>query len=93
NAPRAAVSALTGECCDRRIARLDDLLSIARSTVELKVSLADGAGIAWLYQHGDVVGRRDDDEFAHVTVRLDEADLARFQARHGRQAEAGATRH
>jgi len=93
NTPRAAVSALTGEGCDRLIGRLDEILSVDRGTVDLKVSLADGAGIAWLYSHGDVVGRRDDDEFAHVTVRLDEADLARFKARHGRQAGAGATRH
>jgi GTPase len=59
----------------------------------VKVSLSDGAGIAWLYSHGDVVGRRDDDEFAHLTVRLDSADLARFRARNGGRAEAGAARH
>jgi GTP-binding protein HflX len=92
NAPRVAVSALTGEGCDTLVDRLDAILSAEASTVEVKVSLSDGAGIAWLYSHGDVVGRRDDEEFAHVTVRLDAADLARFQARAAR-AHAGATRH
>jgi len=81
NAPRVAVSALTGEGCDVLIARLDGVLSAQASTVEMKVSLADGAGLAWVYRHGDVVGRRDDEEFAHLTVRMDAVDLARFRAR------------
>jgi len=93
NAPRAAVSALTGEGCDGLIDRLDAILSAGAATVDLKVALSDGAGIAWLYQNGDVVRRRDDDEWAHVTVRLDEADLARFRARHPASSGAGATRH
>ena len=91
NTPRVAVSALTGEGCEALIARLDDLLAAESATVEVKISLADGAGLAWIYRHGDVVGRHDDDEFAHLTVRLDAADLARFHARGG--AEAAAARH
>ncbi len=92
NAPRVAVSALTGEGCDVLIEKLDGVLSAQASTVEVKVPLADGAGLAWLYRHGDVVGRRDDDEFAHLTVRLDAADLARFRARRGGDG-AAAARH
>ena len=91
NTPRVAVSALTGEGCDNLIARLDDLLAAESATVEVRISLADGAGLAWIYRHGDVVGRRDDEEYAHLTVRLDAADLARFHAR-GRAA-AAAARH
>ncbi len=83
NAPRVAVSALTGEGCEGLVQRLDAMLSADAATVEVKVALSDGAGLAWLYRHGDVVGRRDDDEFAHLTVRLDSADLARFRARAG----------
>jgi GTP-binding protein HflX len=83
NAPRVAVSALTGEGCDQLIARLDDILSSERATVEVSVSLADGARLAWLYRHGDVIERRDDDAFAHLRVRLDGADLARFQSHAG----------
>ena len=70
--------------------RLDGVLSAQASTVEVKVRLVDGAGLAWVYRHGDVVGRRDDDEFAHLTVRMDAADLARFRAR---ETGAGAVRH
>jgi GTP-binding protein HflX len=88
NQPRVAVSALTGEGCGQLVDRLDALLSIESETVQLRIAHADGAGLAWVYRHADVVARRDDEEFAHLTVRIDPANLARFHAR-GR-AEHGA---
>ena len=39
----------------------------------------DGARLAWLYQHGEVVDRHDGDAAVHVTVRLLPADRARFE--------------
>ena len=41
----------------------------------------DGARLAWLYQHGEVVDRHDADAAVHVTVRLLPADRARFERR------------
>jgi GTP-binding protein HflX len=41
----------------------------------------DGARLAWLYQHGEVVDRHDEDAAVHVTVRLLPADRARFERR------------
>jgi GTPase len=96
NATRVAVSALTGEGCDTLIERLDAILSAEAATVEVAVSLSDGASLAWVYRHGDVVGRRDDEEYAHLTVRMDAADLARFHNRASKLAGgigAAATRH
>jgi GTP-binding protein HflX len=46
------------------------------------VPLSDGAGLAWLYERGQVLEREDDERAAHVLVRLDPADLARFRRRH-----------
>jgi GTP-binding protein HflX len=96
NATRVAVSALTGEGCDTLIERLDAILSAEAATVEVAVSLSDGASLAWVYRHGDVVDRRDDEEYAHLTVRMDAADLARFHDRASKLAGgigAAATRH
>ena len=45
------------------------------------MGLADGAAIAWLYRHGQVLSRADDDQKAHFEVSLDAADLARFERR------------
>ena len=38
---------------------------------------SDGAALAWLYRHGEVVERRDDESAAHLMVRLDAADAPR----------------
>jgi GTPase len=75
------LSAVTGEGCDRLLALFDERLESDRSVVDLDVPLTDGAAIAWLYRHGDVVSRRDDEESAHISVRLAEADLGRFRSR------------
>jgi GTPase len=75
------VSALTGEGSDRLLAVVDGHLTAGRRVVDLDVPLTDGAAIAWLYAHGEVMSRRDDDSDAHLTVALDPADLGRFERR------------
>jgi GTP-binding protein HflX len=74
-------SALTGEGSDRLLAVVDGHLTAGRRVVDLDVPLTDGAAIAWLYAHGEVMSRRDDDSAAHLTVALDPADLGRFERR------------
>ena len=76
-----ALSAVTGEGVDRLFARLDRFVTQARAVVDLSVPLADGAALAWLYDRGEVLDRRDEGELAHVQVALDQADLARFERR------------
>jgi GTP-binding protein HflX len=53
----------------------------------LRLRHGDGAAIAWLYANGNVVARRDDEEFAHMTVRLDPAQAARFDRMQRREPE------
>ncbi len=76
-----AISAVTGEGCAALLDILDGRLNAARRVVAIAVDLADGASIAWLYRHGQVLSRSDDDELAHIEVSLDAADLARFERR------------
>jgi GTP-binding protein HflX len=52
-------------------------------TLELDLSPSDGAGLAWLYEHGEVVRRDDAEDAIHLTVRLSPADRARFAGRAG----------
>jgi GTP-binding protein HflX len=75
------ISAATGEGCDGLLAVVDRRLDGDRQPVRLDVALSDGAALAWLYAHGEVVARRDDDEAAHLEVRMSNADLGRFQSR------------
>ncbi|BAE51177.1 GTPase HflX [Paramagnetospirillum magneticum] len=79
-----ALSAVTGQGVDELLAELDRRLGHARETIDVALSLGDGASIAWLYRHGEVVARRDDEAQAFMRVKLDPADVKRF---HQRKAE------
>jgi GTP-binding protein HflX len=76
-----SLSAVTGEGCNALLALLDTRLGEGVRAVPVDVSLADGAGIAWLYRHGEVLERQDDEEMAHLLVNIRPADLDRFTAR------------
>ena len=78
------ISAATGEGQDALLAAIGRHLDESRRLATLSVPLTEGAALAWLYDHGWVVCRKDDETSAHLTVRLDPADLARFERRYGR---------
>ncbi|MEL0144460.1 MAG: hypothetical protein VW931_07140, partial [Alphaproteobacteria bacterium] len=73
-----ALSAVSWEGCDHLLEAIDATLATADSVAEVGVDLSDGATIAWLYQRGEVLSRRDEGMQAHMTVRLAPRDLARF---------------
>ncbi|CAK0744513.1 ribosome rescue factor HflX [uncultured Gammaproteobacteria bacterium] len=83
-----ALSALTGEGLDTLCAVLDRHMTAGRLEVTLAVPHGDGAALAWLYQWGEVLTRRDDSEHVHLCVALDPADWARFHKRHPELAGA-----
>lgn len=76
-----ALSALSGEGCDTLKSHIDELLAHIRARHDLKIDLANGAALAWLYQNGQVLERTDDQEFAHISVALDNSDFQRFTSR------------
>ena len=81
NDERVEVSAATGEGCAALLQQIDRRLDHADRLVRLEVPLADGQTLAWIYRHGEVLGRRDDERAAHLAVRLSEADLGRLRRR------------
>ena len=83
-------SAATGEGADDLLTRIDRHFAQDQRVVDVAVDLTDGASIAWLYDHGQVVQRHDDDRSAHLRISLDPADLARFRQRRGRETRHGA---
>ncbi len=83
------LSALTGEGRERLLALLDRRLAAVNRVLDLVVPLSDGAAIAWLYSHGDVIERVDDERNARLKVSLAPADAERF--RHGRDHPAAST--
>jgi len=74
-----AVSAITGEGLEALKAALDTRIAAGMEQADYDIAHADGARLAWLYAHGEVIGREDDEDAAHVRVRLLPADRARFE--------------
>jgi GTPase len=79
NSQSVALSAATGEGCEALLELLDRRLDTAIRPVRLDIPLSDGKTLAWVYRHGEVLGRRDDNDAAHLSVRLSEADIARLR--------------
>lgn len=78
-----AVSAVTGEGVDELLARIDELLTQDHMEVSVNVEISDGANLAWLYRSGTVLERHDDEQAAHLRVRLDTANYERLAHRAG----------
>jgi GTP-binding protein HflX len=81
-APRGdaiAVSAITGEGLETLRAAIDARISAGMELADYTLPNDDGARLAWLYQHGEVLERADDDNKVRVRVRLLPADRARFE--------------
>jgi GTPase len=74
-----AVSAITNEGLEALKAAIDQRIAEGMEVADYDIPPQDGARLAWLYQHGEVVERSDDDEAVHVKVRLLPADRARFE--------------
>ena len=75
------LSALTGVGVDDLQRRISGQLTAGAETHQLRVPVADGAAIAWLHEHGEVIGSETADSDVVVTVRLSESALARFMKR------------
>jgi GTPase len=81
NSQSVALSAATGEGCDALLELIDRRLESEARIVRLEIPLTDGKMLAWVYDRGQVLGRRDDNVAAHLSVRLSEADIARLRHR------------
>jgi GTP-binding protein HflX len=74
------ISALSGEGLDTLRAAIDERLASAKEVASFQLVPSDGAKLAWLYRHGEVLTREDEEEAIHVTVRMLPADRARFES-------------
>lgn len=77
--PVVLTSAVTGRGVDDFLTAVENQLSRAMETLEVSISPADGKTLSWLYAHGDVVARQDEDDAIHLTVKLEPANARRFE--------------
>lgn len=80
---RFAVSAVTGEGLQELLADIENRLVGDRPVYDVLVPPADGAALAWLYSHAEVLAREDDhDDGLHLSVRVPEKHQDEFLARY-----------
>ncbi|MGG6496397.1 UNVERIFIED_CONTAM: GTPase HflX, partial [Bacteroidetes bacterium 56_B9] len=78
------VSAVTGEGLPELLAAIEARLLGSRPVHELTLDPTDGAGLAWLYAHGEVLERREDEDGRlHLAVRVADKSLTTFHRRFG----------
>ncbi len=75
------LSALNGEGCEALLERIEHHLSAGRITFALTVDAADGAGLHWLYEHGEVLQREDRDASITLQVRIADQRADRLKQR------------
>jgi len=75
------VSASTGEGVENLRRLVADRLSSGDRVRTLSIPLVDGAALAWLHMHGEVLGQEVEGERLIVEVRLSDANMARFRGR------------
>jgi len=81
--PVVAISAISGEGCDRLIAMIESKLRHTQFTLTYRLPHGQGAAGAWLYEHGEVQERREESDYSELTVRLSPEDSERFERRFG----------
>jgi len=79
DSPRYLVSAITGEGCDTLLDAIDTQITAGYETLNATLKHQEGAALAWLYQHGEVIERTDDDTSIKLSVRIDSANADRFR--------------
>ena len=80
-----AISAVTGQGVDDLQRHLGEKLTEGARTHEIELPASDGARIAWLHAHGEVLeeeeaGQGETEPMRRVTVRLTEKEFGRFEA-------------
>jgi GTP-binding protein HflX len=76
-----AISALTGEGVPALLTRFEDVLGAGEAILDLRLDPSDGAGLAWAYEHGRVLSRRDTASALRLAIAVDPQSVDRFRAR------------
>jgi GTP-binding protein HflX len=82
--PCLLVSAETGEGVEDLLRSIEERLAKARTTLDLSIDAADGAGISWLHRNAEVLNKKLHDGRFDMTVRVDPSKrdivMSRFDA-------------
>jgi GTP-binding protein HflX len=75
------ISALEGAGCDALLQRIDVMLGDDRVELDLTLDAADGAALAWLHRHGEVLDMHEENGHLKLSVALSQAEAGKWQKR------------
>jgi len=78
NTEMVCVSAKTGEGIAVLLSVVDARITQSYQVLEVRVSPEEGRLLSWLYNHSEIAEREDSDTEIRLSVRISEADAARF---------------
>lgn len=76
--PQCVISALNGEGVQDLLDKIDHFMANKEKTYVVLLPLVHGKHIAWLYAHGEVLSRTDDEINTEITVKLSPENKDRF---------------
>ncbi|QDO98514.1 GTPase HflX [Ferrovibrio terrae] len=75
------ISALTGYGCDTLLERIDGMLDADRVEMDVTLDAGDGAAIAWLHRHGEVLEMTEEGGSLKLSVALSQAEAGKWLKR------------
>jgi len=78
---RVCLSATTGEGCPTLLEELDRAFLSQREVFTYEIGSDDGAALAWLHSHGEVISKEAAEMSTLIKVALQVPDAGRFERR------------
>ncbi|MZR30439.1 GTPase HflX [Sneathiella litorea] len=76
---QVAISAVTGEGTPAFLALVEEKLTAKQKVLEFDIPSEDGATLSWIYRHGTVLGREDQEEMIHIEAKFSPENLGRLE--------------
>ncbi|HBR69558.1 MAG TPA: GTPase HflX [Rhodospirillaceae bacterium] len=86
---RTMISAVSGEGVAALLGQVTDILNRGREVVRFILKSEDGRALSWLYDHAEVVARKDGAKGVDVKVRIAPANLGKFTESFGYKRKKG----
>lgn len=77
------LSALNGQGVDQFLHSAAAIIGRGRTRLRYDIAITDGAAVSWLYEHGEILHRKDEALRIRIEVMLDSADRQKFLSRYG----------
>lgn len=78
--PQCVLSALTGEGIPELLEKIDQFFAQKEKIYFYTLPFSEGKKMAWLYAHGEVLSRKEDEREATLEVRLSEKNKKQFDS-------------